>query len=296
MQSQWHCLLKNLGVWQGSFARFSPTGEWREETPTIVSLEGLNDDQTVRQIIQRYTPMVEAGSRPPLQADVPIDEKVLEYSSLGRGVLFFKDGAFSQGSMQFAPFSEFGAELGLIAGDRRLRLVQLFDRESQLSQLTLIREQRAGSDAAERAPLTLEALMGEWHGEAITLYPDWRSPTTYSTHLQISRSGDNQVVQALTFGNGAGSTIRSTANVAGSRLQFNQGALPVQVLLLPDGASATSPLQIQTQQPFFLEVGWLLQPHQRQRLIRSYDSKGAWVSLTLVNEQKVTTGNHSHTN
>jgi hypothetical protein len=292
MQSQWHCLLKNLGVWQGSFARFSPTGEWREETPTIVSLEGLNDDQTVRQTIQRYAPMVEAGS--PWQAAVPIDEKVLEYSSLGRGVLFFEDGAFSQGSMQFAPFSEFGAELGLIAGDRRLRLVQLFDRESQLAQLTLIREQCAGSDAAERAPLTLEALLGEWHGEAITLYPDWRSPTTYSTHLQISRSGDNQVAQSLTFGDSAGSTIRSTANVAGSRLQFNQGALPVQVLLLPDGASATSPLHIQTQQPFFLEVGWLLQPHQRQRLIRSYDSKGSWVSLTLVNEQKVTTGTHSH--
>ena len=292
MQSQWHCLLKNLGVWQGSFARFSPTGEWREETPTIVSLEGLNDDQTVRQTIQRYAPMVEAGS--PWQAAVPIDEKVLEYSSLGRGVLFFEDGAFSQGSMQFAPFSEFGAELGLIAGDRRLRLVQLFDRESQLAQLTLIREQRAGSDAAERAPLTLEALLGEWHGEAITLYPDWRSPTTYSTHLQISRSGDNQVAQSLTFGDSAGSTIRSTANVAGSRLQFNQGALPVQVLLLPDGASATSPLHIQTQQPFFLEVGWLLQPHQRQRLIRSYDSKGSWVSLTLVNEQKVITGTHSH--
>ena len=287
MQSQWHCLLKNLDIWQGSFASFSPIGEWREETPTIVSLEGLNDNQTVRQTIQRYASLVEAGSRPPLQAGVSIDEKVLEYSSLGRGVLFFEDGAFSQGSMQFAPFSEFGAELGLIAGDRRLRLVQLFDRESQLAQLTLIREQRAGSDAAERAPLTLEALLGEWHGEAITLYPDWRSPTTYSTHLQISRSGDNQVAQSLTFGDSAGSTIRSTANVAGSRLQFNQGALPVQVLLLPDGASATSPLSIQTQQPFFLEVGWLLSPYQRQRLIRSYDSKGAWASLTLVNEQKV---------
>ncbi|HEY9884206.1 MAG TPA: DUF3598 family protein, partial [Thermosynechococcaceae cyanobacterium] len=269
MQSQWHCLLKNLGVWQGSFAKFSPTGEGREETPTIVSLEGLNDNQTVRQTIQRYASVVEAGSKP-LQAGALVDEKVLEYSSLGRGVLFFEDGAFSQGSMQFAPFSEFGAELGLIAGDRRLRLVQLFDRESQFSQLTLIREQHAGSDAAERPPLTLEALLGEWQGEAITLYPDWRSPTTHSTHLQIICSGDNEVTQTLTFGDGAGSTLRSTAIVAGSRLQFNQGTLPVQVLLLPDGASATSPLSIQTQQPFFLEVGWLLQPHQRQRLIRSY--------------------------
>lgn len=285
MQSQWHCLLQNLGVWQGSFARFSPEGELREETPTIVSLEGLNENQTMRQTIRRYASVAEVGSYPSLQAETPIDEKVLEYSSLGRGVLFFEDGAFSQGSMQFGPFSEFGAELGLIAGDRRLRLVQMFDRESRLAQLTLIREHRAGAAVVKRTPLTLDDLLGEWRGEAVTIYPDWRSPTAYSTQLQISRSGD-QVVQQLAFGGDAGSVVRSTAIVSGSRLQFNQGTLPVQVLLLPDGASSTSPIHIQTGQPFFLEVGWLLQHDQRQRLIRSYDSKGAWTSLTLVNEQK----------
>lgn len=284
MASQWHCLLQNLGVWQGSFARLSPEGAW-EETPTIVSLECLDNNQMVRQIVRRYAPVLN-GMAGDLQAQVPIDEKVLEYTSLGRGVLFFEHGAFSQGSMQFSPVAEFGAELGLMAGDRRLRLVQLFDRGCQ-AQLTLIREQRLGSDAAERPPLTLEALIGEWHGEAVTLYPDWRPPTHYSTCLQISRSGENQVMQTLTFGEGAGSTVRSTAIVAGSRLKFNQGTLPVQVLLLPDGASSTSPVAIQAGQPFFLEVGWLLQPDQRQRLIRSYDSKGAWISLTLVKEQIV---------
>ena len=286
MTSQWHCLLKNLGVWQGSFARFSPAGDRQEETPTIVSFEALNNDQTVRQTIRRYAPRLEADASLSRQA-TPIDEKVLEYSSLGRGVLFFEEGAFSQGSLQFAPFSDFGAELGLIAGDRRLRLVQLFDRDSRLHQLTLIREQRRGSDAAKRPPLTLEALIGVWRGDAVTLYTDGRSPTTYPTHLQISRSGENQILQTLTFGEGAGSTVQSTAIVNGSRLQFNQGALPVQVLLLPDGASSTSPIYLKTGQPFFLEVGWLLEPNQRQRLIRSYSSKGEWTSLTLVNEQKV---------
>ena len=287
MQSQWNCLLQNLGEWQGSFTRFSPAGELREDIPTVVTLEGLDNNQTIRQTIQRYSPVLEATADDRVLTREPIDEKVLVYRSLGRGVLFFEHGAFSQGSMQFAPFSEFGAELGLIAGDRRLRLVQLFDRDSQLTQLTLIREHLAGSSAAERPPLTLDALLGEWQGDAITLYPDWRSPTTYSTHLQISRTSENQIVQQLTFGEGADSVVRSTAIVNGDRLQFDQGSLPVQVLLLPDGASATSPTAIKTGQPFFLEVGWLLQPDQRQRLIRSYDKKGEWVSLTLVTERKL---------
>ena len=285
MQSQWHSLLKNLGEWRGSFTRFSSAGEILEDIPTIVSLEGLDGNQTIRQTIQRYA-LAAATAGEPLRAQTPIDEKVLVYSALGRGVLFFENGAFSQGSMQFGPFSEFGAELGLIAGDRRLRLVQLFNTESQLSQLTLIREQRAESDAAERPPLKLEDLLGEWCGEAITLYPDWRSPTVYSTNLQVSRSSENQIVQQLAFGEGAESTVRSTAIVNGSRLEFEQGSLPVQVLLLPDGASSTSPVCIKTGQPFFLEVGWLLQPDQRQRMIRSYDKKGEWVSLTLVTERK----------
>jgi hypothetical protein len=39
---------------------------------------------------------------------------------------------------------------------------------------------------------------------------------------------------------------------------------------------------------FVLEVGWLILPNQRQRLVRSYNDKGEWVSLTLVTEQRVT--------
>lgn len=274
MKTQWECLLQNLGVWQGSFTRLSLAGDLVEDTPTVVSLEGLNDNQTIRQIIRRLS--------------TPPDEKVLEYSSLGRGVLFFENGAFSQGSMQFGPFSEFGAELGLIASDRRLRLVQLFNRESQLDRLTLIRESLEGCATPERPPLKLDDLMGEWQGEAVTLYPDWRPPDTYPTRLSIQPAGENGLVQTLTFGAGdAGHTITSNATIAGSRLLFEQGAGCVQVLLLPDGASSTCPLQIKPRQPFFLEVGWLLQPNLRQRMIRSYGQQGEWRSLTLVTEYKL---------
>lgn len=276
MRSQWDCLLQNIGEWQGSFTRFSPRGEQLEDTPTVVSFETLNDHKTMRQTIRRLPP------------NQPVDEKFLEYSSLGRNILFLENGAFSLGSIQWGPFSEFGAELGLIEGNRRLRLVQMFDRTSQFERLTLIRERLAGTDTPERPPLTVEQLLGEWHGEAVTVYPDFRTSDIYPTVLKIHQENSDRLVQQLTFG-AANSvrTIASTAKIDGSILSFDQSTSPTQVLLLPDGASSNCPLQIKPGHFFILEVGWLLQPNKRQRLVRTYNDKGEWINLTLVNEEKV---------
>ena len=267
MHSQWEGLLKNIGEWQGSFTRLSPQGELLEDTKSIVSLEGLNNNQTIRQIVR-----------------LGENEKVLEYSSLGKGILFFENGAFSQGSIQLAPFSEFGAEFGLIHENRRLRLVQLFDKNGQLDKLTLIREHLAGTEPAQRPSLTVNDLLGEWLGEAVTIYPDLRNPSTYRVKMQLQLDNPEQITQSLTFGD---RTITSTATIKGSIIHFNQNPQnQVQVLLLPEGASATSPLKLPNRQPLFLEIGWLLQPNLRQRLIRSYNDKGEWTSLTLVTEKK----------
>lgn len=271
MRSQWECLLQNLGEWQGSFTRFSPQGELLEDTPTVVSFEGLNNNQTIRQIVRRFPP------------EQPVQEQVLEYSSLGRSTLFFENGAFSQGSIQLAPFSVFGAELGLIDGVRRLRLVQLFDKIGQLDKLTLIRERLAGTTTAERPPLTVDDLLGKWQGEGVTLYPDGRSPDTYPTTLLVDKNSDGQLVQEITTST---RKISSTARIEGSSLYFEGGSHTNQVLLLPDGASSTSPQQVRGGQAFFLEVGWLLQPNLRQRLIRRYNDKGEWSTLTLVTEKR----------
>lgn len=268
MKSQWECLLQNLGEWKGSFTGLSPQGEILEDIPSFVSLEGLNNNQLIRQTIR-------LGEK----------EKILEYGTLGRGVLFFENGAFSQGTVQLGPFSEFGAELGLIYKNRRLRLVQLFDSNGQIDKLTLIREYLVGTSLAQRPPLTLEALLGFWQGQAVTAYPDWRSGDTYSTSLQLQLGSDGRIIQSLSFNS---RTITSSATFLGSRLIFDQDPQKqVQLLLLPDGASATFPLKVQWRQAFLLEVGWLLEPCLRQRMIRSYNEKGEWVSLTLVTEKKI---------
>lgn len=271
--SQWERLLLNLGAWQGSFSRLSPQGMLQEDSPTLVTLEGLNENQTIRQTIQHFS----------ATTGEPVQNKVLEYSSLNRSTLFFTDGAFSQGSMQLAPFTEFGAELGFIQGDRRLRLVQLFDQDGHFSRLTLIREHRQHTPVAERPPLSVEMLQGMWQGEAVTLYPDWRAPDRYATSLQIHREG-NLLHQRLTTPQWE---LASTGEISGAIVRFEQGSYPVQLLLLPDGASSNTPLTVPKGKPFFLEAGWLAADNLRQRMIRSYDARGGWASLTLVTERKV---------
>jgi hypothetical protein len=253
-----------------------PQGEIIQDTPTVVSLEGLNNNQTIRQVVRRCPP------------NEPPQEKVFEYSSLSRSVLCFENGAFSQGSMQWGPFSEFGAELGLIEGDRRLRLVQLYNRDSECDRITLIREQRAGTTAPERPPLTVDQLLGTWQGEATTIYPDLQPAQTIPTHLHIERLDEHTLSQKLTFGaKEAQRTIASTARITSSKLTFENGNLPIQILLLPDGASCNCPLVIRPNTPFVLELGWLLKPNLRQRLIRSYNAKGEWTSLTLACDRQV---------
>lgn len=282
--SQWDSLLCNLGKWQGSFTRFSPSGLLLEDIPSLVTLQGLNENQTIRQTIQHFS----------AQTGEVVYDKVLEYSSLGRSILLFETGEFSQGSIQYAPFSEFGAELGFIQSDRRLRIVQLFDKNSHLSSFTLIREHRPDTPLAEplvgplaqplveQLPLTVDQLLGDWEGNAITLYPDWRSPAQYTTHLSIRREGDRLMQRLAT----AEMELASTAAIEGSLLRFEQGKHPVQVLLLPGGASVNTPITLPKGQAFFLEAGWLIADDLRQRMIRSYDAQGAWSSLTLITERR----------
>ncbi len=272
MLNQWDCFLKNLGTWEGSFTNFSPTGEQLQDTPSNLLLEGFNQNETVKLTLTRYP------------ENEPQKVLNLEFSSLNKSILFLENGAFSQGSIQWSPVSEFGAELGLINGDRRLRLVQMYNKQSQLQTITLIREKAPHSLTPERPTLTVDQLVGEWEGQVTTIYPDLRGPDTYKSHLQIQKESDNYLSQKLTFGD---RLITSTARLDGSIFKFEHSPLPVQILMLPDGASCNCPLIIKPRTPFVLELGWLLNPNQRQRLIRSYSDKGEWTSLTLVQENKI---------
>jgi hypothetical protein len=276
MNSNWQNFLKNLGEWRGSFTQVSPTGELLESTPSILSLEGFEDDQMVKFRLRRFA--TDDYNQP------PISDHVQEYRSLGRHNIFFDTGAFAKGSLQLSPISEFGAEYGFVGVDRRLRCVQLFDPQGNFTSLTLIREFRNGTDAPERPPLTVDQLLGKWEGEAVTAYSDWRNPDTYATSLEIRKIERDRIEQRLTYGD---RVISSTARIEGNKLCFDEGNYPRQILLLPDGASSNVPPQIKFREPLIVEAGWLLADGERQRLIRSYNEKGEWISSTHIIERKV---------
>jgi Domain of unknown function (DUF3598) len=274
METNWANFLKNLGEWQGSFTQVANDGELLGSTPSILTLEGLEDNQLVKFRIQRFANDLH---------EQPTVDSTQEYRYLGKQAVFFDTGAFSKGSLQVAPFTEFGAEYGFVAGDRRSRLVQLFGKQGSFASMTLIREIRSGTAAELRPDLTIAQLVGKWTGTATTVYTDWQDPTSLSVNLEISVV-DGSLQQQLSFGD---RTITSTAKIEGNQLHFDEGATPRKVLLLPDGLSSNIPVQISHRQPFFVEAGWLLSDHQRQRLIRSYNEKGEWVSSTHVVEHRV---------
>lgn len=270
--TQWQYFLRNLGAWRGSFTQLSPRGEILNDIPTLVTFEGLEDNQLVKQQVFKYLP----GEPEP-------SPLTLEYRTLGRNILFFEDGAFSIGSVQFSPIATFGAELGLIYRDRRMRMVELFDPSGDFSGFTLIREFRQGSDAPEFPPLTAEKLVGEWEGTVTTMYPDYRHPDVSSSRLSIRLDGNtlHQHLKTPQF------EFSSTGRIEGSRIRFDSGKTPMQVLLLPDGASCNVPVKIPRNSPFFLESGWLVEENLRYRLLRSYDATGQWTSVTEIIEKRL---------
>jgi len=276
MGSQWDNIRANLGEWQGSFTKFSPQGQQLTDTPSVLVLEEADADR-IKLTLTR-TP----------EGEVP-SEMVRSFSKPGPGpaVPFLETGAFCQGPAYWSTVSQTGAELALTGSNRRLRLVLLYaglgQGRSNLSNITLIRESRAGSGATESPKLTVEQLLGTWKGSSISHDPTGYVSEPIASELVLQRQGD-ELKQSLQFGS---QTIQTTGRIEGDVLLFETGPQPVQVLMLPGGASANCPLQVQPKQPFFLEAGWMLDATHRQRLIRRYDAQGNWQSVTLVREEKV---------
>ncbi|MFM8293073.1 MAG: DUF3598 family protein, partial [Microcystaceae cyanobacterium] len=80
MESNWQNFLKNLGEWRGSFTNVSLTGEILGSTPSILTLEGFEDNQLVRFRLRRFA----EGS----YDDPPSQDYVQDYRSVGPQNIF----------------------------------------------------------------------------------------------------------------------------------------------------------------------------------------------------------------
>ncbi len=272
MKSQWECVLENLGVWIGSFTVISPQGELIEDIPSLITLASIRDDRAINLVLKRFYPL-------PNSTELAPKEITLNFSTPNPGALFFETGAFSDGAMSIAHGVKTIAEFCLVGIDRRWRMVQVFNGDLQLDRVTLIREQRQGTNAPERPQLTILDLLGTWQGTAIKLTPNDRSPVTKP--IQFTCSGTDDRYQWI---EGASSI---DVNVVNDRLlQFELESQSYQILLLPDSSYALTPTQIVSGQPFYLEVGWIDRSGQIQRLVRQYDDTGGWQSATFIVQSK----------
>lgn len=256
MGSQWDNFLQNLGEWHGSFASLDASGTIVDSTPSILSLELEEGQQLVHFKLRRYGNGLDSA---------PTREISQEYRSLGKQVVFFKSGTFCKGSLQVAPGTVFGAEFGFVAGDRRHRMVQLHTPEGAFESLVLIREFRAGSGALERPPLEADHLLGHWTGQAATISAEWPEPDLEPCALDVHRGGDGAL------------TLHTRIDAVGETSGHSE-----RLLLLPDSAYCLLPLQVSHREAFRVEAGWLPSPGRLERLIRRYDSSGAWISATWI--------------
>jgi hypothetical protein len=261
MKSQWECVLQNVGEWQGSFTLIAANGEILEDIPSHISLTGIDDNKTMHLVLNRWYPVFGSSELAP-------KELVMDFSAPGAGALFFETGAFSEGSLDTHTPNRFGSEFCLISPtqDRRLRIVQIFDEAKNFLRLTLIREQRQGSNARKQPPLLLEDFVGNWQGQATILKPH---KTDSEAAFIETRQEDS--------------------------LEFERDGLSYQTLLLPDGVFSTCPVNVRSNTAFFMEIGWLIAPNQRQRIIRQYDAAGNWIALMLVMETRNPSKDHGST-
>ena len=270
IKSQWECVLENIGEWTGSFTLLSPQGEQIEDIPSLITLVCTRDNQAINLKLKRFYPL-------PGTTELYPKEIALNFSTPNPGSIFFETGAFSDGAISVSPGVKTITEFCLVGIDRRWRMVIVFNQAHQIDKITLIREQRQGTIAPERPILTISDLLGTWQGSSITSYPDDRPSTTNLTKSTFSVSNDGYQWAE----NEESIDLKVTTT---RRLEFQQASQSYQILILPDSSYSLTPTQITLGQPFYIEIGWIDQPGQRQRLVRRYDRNGAWESATFIRE------------
>jgi Domain of unknown function (DUF3598) len=134
--------------------------------------------------------------------------------------------------------------------------------------------------------------LGTWTGIATTLYADQRpsietnTRSTFSvsdTGYQLVENDQSSAESPLPWR----IDLTVATDIPSARLwQFidNLNGQSYQLLLLPDSGYAITPTNIKLGRAFNLEIGWIHQTGQRQRLVRRYDSSGKWESVSFLNQ------------
>lgn len=288
MQSQWQCIQQNIGTWHGSFTQFSPAGKQVKDTPSVLTLEEAEPGK-----------MQLTLERSPEDGQTDITRREFSHPGLAPYVYFFEGGSFSQGSSQWAAFGQFGAEMSIKVGDRRVRFVIMYEGNSagnsQIKYVTLIRETQSNSPPFDEPRPRIQQLIEYFKGEASILHADM-SPTTtgYSEWLSGTTGGGGIRLDLKEAGEQVGSFSQEISlsddhppeiTFSSEQSIFLLGDLTYQLMPLPSGAYCLLPQTIEKNTAFRLEVGWLRTHNERSRLIRYYDTRGVWTDSALIEDR-----------
>ncbi len=291
MKSQWDCIRQNVGVWHGSFTQFSAEGKRVKDTPSVLRLEETELNEKMQLTLERMP----AGESP--------NTVQRTFSAPGPApyVYFFESGAFSQGASQWRPFSQFGAEMSIKVGDRRVRFVVMYESTaegtSQIDYVTLIREAQEKGVQFEQPDLSVRSLLGRWIGKVEVLHAAMTPLSEGDSQWQFENS---KLASDEQFGE-----LKQSVCLSGEETDLTvdgpvvlQGALPYRLMPLPNGAYCLTPQTIRKGEAFRVEVGWLWGAGRcsdgsdgdglRSRLIRYYDAQGVWTHTALIEDKRST--------
>lgn len=283
LDDQWACIRQNIGVWEGAFLQFSPVGALVKETPSVLTLEETEPDKTMALTLERF----------PEGEDKKVNRLTFTAPGPAPSVYFFGGGGFAQGSPQWSSFGQFGTEISLKVGDRRVRYVIMYEGTTRytsvLKYVTLICETQSGGSQFVEKAMSAEQLLGTWEGTAEVIYSTGAPFTTGDSRWRLDKDlalsckeqFDEKTMLLSVVGDAEGTV--SSENVVGLKAT-EKNELDYQVMLLPKGAYCLLPQEIKRECDFRIEVGWLSAAHRRHRLIRYYDARGVWTGSALVED------------
>ncbi|MGK7945267.1 MAG: DUF3598 family protein [Microcystaceae cyanobacterium] len=262
MNTQWQNFLKNSGEWHGSFTQFSPLGIELSDTPSILTIESLDNNQSASLTLERFY-----QNQPPQKLS-----QTYTPFSLSSDLTFFDDGSFCRGNQFIYPYSTPILEFSFIKSAYRSRQVHQYNKEGYLEKLTLIREQKSALQENITSAYTLKDWQGKWQVKSLTLdvHKSLINEESFMTDIFLQ---EDQLIMSETIG-----------IIDHNTINFEQSKR--RITLLPNGAWVNAPHPIIYHQPCFFEVGWQCQSNQRIQLQRNYNEQGQWCSSTLIYEVK----------
>ena len=159
---EWELLLLNVGEWRGWFDSMDRLLQRTKRQRSQLTLQPAPSGVPLNLTLLLW-PEEDGSSSPHKTPDGEPEKRIVQsFVRVDPDMGVFGTGSFSRGTLYRSTWTKLYAEFGFLHGQRRHRLVLLWDGSGQLERVVLIREFLAGSSAEECPPLEADHLIGDW--------------------------------------------------------------------------------------------------------------------------------------